>query len=152
MQINVKDLGAGTLFLAIGLFFTLNAWFKLPIGTGYPVGPGFFPIALGILLCGFGIGMILKARHAGATGLGAISVRGLPLIVLAVLFFALTIERLGALPALLVSTFLAAMAPSDADWKSATVIALALTAFCVVIFIYALGLPYPVISPWLMGR
>jgi hypothetical protein len=152
MHINIKDLGAGALFLAIGLFFTLNSWFNLPIGNGYPMGPGFFPIGLGIVLSCFGIGLLAKGARGEPSDLGVIPKRGLPLICLSVLAFAVMVEGMGALPAFFVSTFLAAMAPSDATWKSAVVITVALTAFCVVVFIYALRLPYPLIGPWLISR
>lgn len=152
MQASLKDFGAGGLFLAIGLFFALDAWFNLSIGSAYSMGPGFFPFGLGALLCCFGIGILIKGLRTHAEDIGPVPWRGAIFLFGAVLFFALAVGTLGALPALAGCSFLAAMAPGDATWKSAVVITVALTAFCVFVFIYALGLPYPLIGPWLSGR
>jgi len=149
MHINVKDVGSGAMFLVIGLAFTWNGWRNLPLTTDGAIGPGSFPLGLSLLLTGFGVGLIIKAMRTEPATLTPISWRGLPLIVLSVLVFAVSIETLGALPALLASTFLAAMAPREANWKTATIVTVALTAFCLGVFIYALGLPYPVIGPLL---
>lgn len=149
MTINSKDLGSGVMFLVIGLAFTWNVWRHLPLTTDGAIGPGSFPLGLSLILTGFGLGLLIKALRTAPVGLSPISWRGLPLIVLSVLVFAMAIETLGALPALFASTFLAAMAPREASWKSALIITVVLTAFCLGVFIYALGLPYPVIGPWL---
>jgi len=151
MQMNTKDLGAGGLFLAIGLFFTLNAWFGLPIGNGYPIGPGFFPAALGIILCCFGIGIAVSGLRKPRSASSDVPWRGLVLVFGSVLFFAVTIDALGILPALGGSTLLAALAPNDARWKEALLTTLGLTVFCVAVFIYGLRLPYPIVAPWILG-
>jgi len=149
MNTNIKDMGSGVMFLVIGLAFTWNAWRHLPLTTDGAIGPGSFPLGISLIVTGFGVGLIIKAMRTAPEGLTPISWRGLTLIVLSVLVFALFIERLGGLPALLASTFLAAIAPSDSNWKTAVIVTVALTAFCIGVFIYALGLPYPVIGPWL---
>lgn len=149
MNINIKDAGAGIMFLVIGLAFTWNGWRHLPLTTDGAIGPGSFPLGLSLIVTGFGVGLLIKAMRTAPSALTPMSWRGLSLIVLSVLVFALSIETLGALPALFASTFLAASAPREASWKSALVITAALTAFCLGVFIYALGLPYPVIGPLL---
>lgn len=152
MQANQKDLGAGLLFTSIGLFFTLGAVFGLPIGTASSMGAGYFPLWLGILLTCFGLGIFIKGFRTAPEGVGTVPWRGAGLLLGAVLFFALAVDRLGFLPAMAGCCFLAAISPNDATWKSAVAITVALTAFCVFVFIYALGLPYPMIGPWLGGR
>jgi hypothetical protein len=140
------------MYLAIGLFFALTSWLHLSIGGAYPMGPGFFPFCLSSILCIFGVGILVSAFGKEPSAIGAIPWRGLVMVFASILFFALTVTGLGMLPALAGCTFLAAIAPNDADWKSATILTVALTVFCLVIFIYALRLPYPVIGPWLMSR
>jgi hypothetical protein len=63
MRMNPRDLAAGALFIAIGGFFALNAWLNLAVGRAFAMGPGYFPILLGMILIGFGIAI-------GAAGLG----------------------------------------------------------------------------------
>ena len=53
---NLKDCAAGMLFVAIGLLFAVNAWLGLSIGSAFAMGPGYFPILLGVILIGFGAG------------------------------------------------------------------------------------------------
>lgn len=149
---NLKDLGAGLLFAGIGLFFALGAWFDLSIGTATSMGPGYFPFGLGALLTCFGIGILAKGFRASPESISAVPWRGAALLLGAVLFFTLGIDRLGSLPALAGCSFLAALSPDDSTWKSAAVITAALTAFCVIVFIYALGLPYPLFGSWFTGR
>ncbi|WP_225028211.1 tripartite tricarboxylate transporter TctB family protein [Xinfangfangia pollutisoli] len=156
MQTNSRDLCAGLLFLCIGGFFVLGAWLGLRIGTTQATGPGFFPAYLGLGLCLLG-GVIIWGALRGTAltlreGIGRVPWRGGGLVLAAILFFALAIQPLGALPAILGSTILAAVAPADATWRSALLTAAILTAFCVAVFFYALGLPYPLLGPWLSGR
>ena len=151
MRANSKDLACGILFVAIGLFFALNAWRELRIGRAFEMGPGYFPILLGVLLTGLGIAIAITALGKPAESFGLISVRGTCLISLSVLFFAVTARPLGMLPSLLISTFIAACSTRQATFRSAIILSLVLTAFNIGIFIYALRLPYPVIGPWLSG-
>ncbi len=152
MHVNQKDVGAGALFLGFGLFFALSSFFGLTLGNPHQMGPGFFPFLLGAVLCCFGLGILLNALRIASQSIGAIPWRGLILVFASVLFFTLTVTGLGILPALAGCTFLAGMAPRDANWKSVAVLTIALTAFCMAIFIYGLRLPYPVFGPWLVGR
>ena len=152
MQVNQKNIGAGAMFVAIGLFFALSSWFRLTIGSAYPMGPGFFPIVLGSILCCFGLGILLSGFRRDAEAIGAVPWRGLITVFAAILFFSITVSELGLLPALAGCTFLAAIAPKDASWKSASILTIGLTIFCLAVFVYALRLPYPVLGPWLGGR
>ena len=45
-----KDLSAGAIFIAIAAFFLSSAWLNLEIGTSFRMGPGYFPVALAVLL------------------------------------------------------------------------------------------------------
>lgn len=152
MRVNRSDLVCGGLFLAIGLFFALQAWLNLPIGRAFQMGPGYFPIVLGGLLMALGAGIALGAVGKPTQSLGVFSLRGTGLVVAAVLFFAVTVRPLGMLPALLVSTMLAAYSTKQATFRSAMVLSILLTIFNIGLFIYALRLPYPVFGYLFTGR
>jgi hypothetical protein len=156
MRLNRRDLAAGALFMAIGAFFTLNAWFNLAVGSAFAMGPGYFPILLGLVLIGLGLAIALAGSRApaspfGTVSFGAVSWRGVSLVTASILFFALTVRGLGMAPALGGATILAALSSDRNSPAFALVVSLCLTTASVLIFVYALRLPYPVIGPWLNG-
>lgn len=151
MNINVKDLAAGSMFAGIGLFFTISAWVTLPIGQAFAMGPGYFPLVLGVVLtlCGLVIGAVGIGKPTQQ--FGRVSWRGLGLVMTSIIFFGVTVRGLGFAPALFVSVLLAALASARLSWRASLIVSVVLTVFCVGVFIYALGLPYPIIGRWILG-
>lgn len=148
MRLNPKDLAAGAIFVAIGAFFALNAWFSLAIGRAFAMGPGYFPIVLGVVLIALGVAIALTGIGKPSRPFGDVSWRGITLVSASIVFFALTVRGLGMAPALGGATVLAALSARNAP-LFALILSLCLTAFCVLVFVYALRLPYAVIGPWL---
>ena len=62
-----KDFFAGLLFLALGVAFALGAR-TYNVGTGARMGPGYFPLVLGVLLAILGTVEIVKALVTGKRG------------------------------------------------------------------------------------
>ena len=151
MRVNTRDLAAGALFVAIGGFFAMNAWRNLAVGQAFAMGPGYFPILLGAVLIGLGLAIGLSGLLKSATPFGPVSWRGVGLVTGSIVFFALTVRGLGMAPALGVATILAALSSDRNSPVFAVVLSLCLTAFCILVFVYALRLPYAVIGPWLGG-
>jgi hypothetical protein len=149
MTVNLRDLTAGMAFIVIGLAFGVNAWLTLRIGEANAMGPGYFPLLLGVLLVGFGSAIAFSAIGKAGEPFGAVAWRGTALITLSIVFFALTVRGLGMAPALGGATFLAALASGRLSVGGSLLLAIGLTSFCIVVFLYALQLPYPVIGPWL---
>lgn len=144
-----KDTGAGALFIAIGLFFSGRAWFGLSMGTGLDMGPGYFPFLLGVLLTAIGLVVGMSGLRSDDELAGKIPWRGCLLVIGGIFFFAFTVRGLGIAPALAGSSVMAGLAPEGANWRMALPVSAILTAFCLAVFIYGLGLPYPVLGPWL---
>lgn len=151
MQTNPRDLAAGALFVAIGAFFALSTTFNLSIGSAFSMGPGYFPVLLGLILIGLGLAIGVTAFTAPAEPLGQVSWRGAGLVTASIVFFALTVRGLGMAPALGGATILAALSSDRNSLLFAIGLSLCLTAFCILVFIVALRLPYPIIGPWLGG-
>jgi hypothetical protein len=149
MGVNAKELAAGLIFSAIGIFFALSAWLTLPIGEAFSMGPGYFPVVLGIILTLLGIAICVTGANKPAEPMPPIAWRGLGLIMASIVFFGVTVRGLGFAPALFVSVALASLASEKLGWKAVLVVSVVLTAFCVAVFIYALGLPYPLIGRWI---
>jgi hypothetical protein len=146
-----KDLAAGGVFVAFGLAFAITSS-TYEVGTALRMGPGYFPLVLGSLLVVLGISIAVKGFVAADSDeLGPVPWKALVLLVAGLLFFGFTVRGLGIVPALLVSTFLAAMAGHRARVIPAVVIAGCLTALSVLIFVIVLQLRLPYFGPWLQG-
>lgn len=150
MAIN-KDLASGGIFLAIGLYFLIYALTDLRLGSALVMGPGYFPALVGGLLALFGVAILYRGLRSAPTSLGKVSVRGVAMVTLAIIFFGVALRTLGLVPAVFGSVWIAALATSRNSVLQASALALALTVMTAVLFVYLLGLPIPLIGPWLGG-
>lgn len=144
-----KDLLAGLAFVGFGLAFGY-ASLGYDLGTALRMGPGYFPLLLAGLLTALGAVIAVRGLAGGAgDALGAVPWRGLILLVAAVVVFGVAVRGLGLVPALLLTTFMSALASRRTGVPAALVLAAGLTSACVVIFIYGLGVPLRLFGPWL---
>jgi len=149
MQRSLKDLLAGGIFVGLGLYFAITAW-GYDLGSPIRLGPGAFPLILAGVLVLLGLIIVAEGFFAGEEGpVGIVPWRGLLLILPAILFFGFTIRGLGLVPALFVTVFASALASRRAGFVTAAILAAALTVFCTLIFVVALGLPVRLVGPWL---
>jgi hypothetical protein len=140
-----KDLWAGLLLIAIGAAAVAIAR-NYPFGTALRMGPGYLPVVLGALLILFGIA-ILAAGLAGSDKLpGAWPLRALIVLPLSLALFGFLVDRAGFVPALMVLVFGSATASHEFRPVEALLLAAGLTALAVAVFVYALGLPYPLLA------
>lgn len=147
----VTDILSGLIFVGFGLAFAVTS-LRYDLGTPLRMGPGYFPLALGGLLVLLGLLIVGKGfiSSSSAEGrLGSVPLRALFLIVLAVLFFGLTVRGLGLVPATAVTALLTALASYRTGIPAAVAIAAGLTVLCVLIFVLALQLRLPLFGPWL---
>ncbi len=148
----VKDIASGIVFIVLGGAFAYAAT-GYDFGTLLRMGPGFFPIVLGLTLVALGVGILAQGLRGRGdpVGIGVIAWRGLVLILGAIVFFGATVRGLGLAPVVFVTSFVTALASVENTVSRAAVIAAALTAFCILIFSVALGVAVPLIGPWLGG-
>jgi hypothetical protein len=145
------DILAGLIFVAFGLAFAITS-LSYELGTPLRMGPGYFPLALGGILVLLGLLIAGKGFISGSSTegrFGSIPWRALCLIVVAVLFFGLTVRGLGLVLSTAVTALLAALASSRTGILAAVAIAAGLTVLCVLIFVLALQLRLPLVGPWL---
>jgi hypothetical protein len=149
MQKSLRDLLAGAIFVAFGLAFAIAAR-GYGLGTARAMGPGFFPHTLGWLAVVLGAIIIVEGLFRDQEApIGTIPWRAIGLIVAAIFFFGLTVRGLGLVPTLLIVTLASSLASRRTTPAVAVLIAVGLTALCVGIFAYALGLNLPLLGPWL---
>ena len=137
-----KDFLAGLMFIGIGamaMFISRD----YPMGSALRMGPGYFPMVLGGIMVGFGIIVMIQGLKSQEKVQGNWSLRALFILPFATVVFGFMMEEAGFIPALVVLIFISAAAGDQFKWIEVLVMAIALTAACVGLFIYALGLPYP---------
>ena len=142
--LNSKDFWAGLFLVAVGaaaVFIARNYTF----GTALRMGPGYFPTVLGGLLTLGGLYLVASSFKGGAEIGGNWSLRALIVLPLSLLLFGYLIDRAGFVPAMLVLIFGSAMASTEFKFVEVLLFSIFMTALCAAVFVYALGLPYPLI-------
>jgi putative tricarboxylic transport membrane protein len=144
-----QDFLGGVLVIAVAVFaFWQGA--DLPVGTLGGMGPGMLPKGLAVLLGLLGALLVLDAVLEGGSPLDRWSIRG-PLFVLgALVAFGLTIRPLGLVVAGPLAIVISAFASNEVRWGETLVFGAVMTAFCIGLFKFALGLPIP-LAPWAIG-
>ena len=145
-----KDFFAGLLFILFGVAFIWLAR-DYGFGTARRMGPAFFPIVLsGILIV---IGIVIGVRGVAVTEEPprGFTFKGLLLVIVSTVLFAILVRNAGVPIATALLVAVSAFASQRFKWMPTLVLAIGMAVFCVVIFVYALGLPMPVRGPWLGG-
>jgi hypothetical protein len=145
-----RDFYAGGLMILLGLGAALEGQ-RYNIGTMRQMGPGFMPVALGVVLVLIGI-MIAGTSLAGAADDGESTLpaepdwRGWLCIIAGPLLFIVFGKYSGLAPATFACVFVSAMGDRSATWKSAFTLALSITIFGVGVFAYVLKVPFPILK------
>ena len=142
---NNKDVWGGLMLIAIGAAAMFIAR-DYPFGTALRMGPGYFPIVLGGLLIAFGLVILACGLRRGESIGGSWSLRALVILPLSLLLFGLLMEHGGFVPAMLVLILASATASTEFKFREVVLFALGLTALSVAVFVWGLGLPYPLIA------
>jgi hypothetical protein len=140
-----KDFWAGAFLLAVGaaaMFVARHYTF----GSSLRMGPGYFPNILGGLLILFGLYFLVVSRRRGEKIEGAWSLRGLIVLPLSLVLFGVLIDRAGFVPAMLVLIFCAATASTEFKLVEVLLFSVFLTALAAAVFVWGLGLPYPLFA------
>jgi hypothetical protein len=142
---NSKDLWAGLLLIGIGTGAILVAR-NYPFGSALRMGPGYFPVVLGGLLVAFGLYLVGSGLRSSERIDTPWSLRALAILPLSLIAFGVLIERAGFIPALIVLILGSATASTQFRFAEVLAFAIGLTALSVAVFVWALGLPYPLIA------
>lgn len=141
---NNKDFWAGMMFLGTGVGAMCVAR-DYPFGTTLRMGPGYFPLVLSGLLVFFGICIMLRGLRKNERFQSRWPLRPLIGLPLSVVVFGILMNVAGIVPALVALVFLSALSGKDFRFKEVLVLTMILCALSVVLFIWGLGLPYPLI-------
>ena len=149
-----KDFFAGLVFMAMGIAFAWGAT-NYTVGEGARMGPGYFPLMLGLLLTAIGAGVVFEAlvvETEDGEKVGSIAWRPLAFIIGANVIFGLClggapklgIPALGLIVGIYALTFTASMAADTFNAKEVAILATALAVISYLAFIMLLKLQFPV--------
>jgi Tripartite tricarboxylate transporter TctB family len=141
---NSKDIWAGLMLIGIGGAAMLIAR-NYPFGTALRMGPGYFPIILGALLIVFGLAILAYGLRSRERIAGSWSLRALIILSLSLVLFGVLMEHAGFIPAMMVLIFGSATASTEFKFMEILLFSIGLTVLSVIVFVWALGLPYPLI-------
>ena len=156
-----KDFFSGLLFIVVGIAFAVGAN-TYTVGTGARMGPGYFPLMLGVLMAVLGAAITFNAlilKTPDGDKIGSWAWKPLFFIISANLVFGL---MLGGLPSIKVPamglifgiyalTFIASLAGEEFNLKAVTVLATILALMSYVAFILLLKLQFPVWPTFITG-
>jgi hypothetical protein len=156
-----KDFFAGLMFMSIGVAFAWGAT-TYSIGTAARMGPGYFPLMLGIFLTVLGVAITffaLVANRTGGDNIGAWAFRPLLYIIGANLLFgvclgglpSIGVPAMGMMFGIYVLTFVASAAEKGMRVKPTFFLASALALISYVAFVKILKLQFPVWPAFITG-
>lgn len=156
-----KDFFSGLMFMAVGIAFAWGAN-DYRVGTGARMGPGYFPLILGILLAIIGGAISIKAlvvETEDGEKIGALAWRPLFFVISANLVFGVALAGLpvigipatGMVTGIYALTFIASMGGKEFKFKEVLVLATILAIMSYVAFIVLLKLPFPVWPAFITG-
>jgi len=136
------DILGGLIILAVGVFVVVNVWLTMPIGTLRRMGPGLFPLSLGVLLAVFGLVLVIPALFRKGV---VPEVRfWTPLFVfLGIAAFAISLRPLGLIPAIVLLTVISSLAELRVHPVGLTLMCAGLSLFCWLLFGVAMGMNIP---------
>jgi len=156
-----KDFFAGLMFMGVGTAFALGAT-TYNVGTGARMGPGYFPLMLGILLAIIGAAITFNAtvvETADGEKIGKWAWKPLFFILASNFAFGILlgglpsigVPAMGLIVAIYALTFIAGMAGNEFKVKESLILATILAVGSYVAFVWALKLQFPVWPSFIAG-
>ena len=156
-----KDFASGLMFMGVGIAFAWGAT-SYNVGTGARMGPGYFPLLLGILLAIIGLVITFKAmtvETADGDKIGKWAWKPLFFILAANFAFGillgglpgLGIPAMGLIVGIYALTFISSLAGNEFNAKGVFVLATVLAIGSYVAFVWALKLQFPVWPSFIAG-
>jgi hypothetical protein len=140
-MILLHDRAASLVSLSIILFGGYVVWagLEMPMGNLRRIGPGFFPVMLGLAMVGLGIATLLEPPQPRPSR--PAEIRALAFVLFAILAFGLLVRSLGLAPATLALVLLATLGQQKPSLTSALGTAAGLCLIGYLVFILGLDIP-----------
>ena len=156
-----KDFFSGLMFMAVGAAFAWGAT-TYNVGSGARMGPGYFPLMLGVLMAVLGAPITFKSmvvETAGGDKIGAWAWKPLVFIILANLAFgvllgglpSIKLPAMGMIVGIYALNFICSMAEPGWKVKNTFILATVLAAGSYAAFVLVLKLQFPVWPTFITG-
>lgn len=156
-----KDFFSGLMFLVVGIAFAVGAN-NYTVGTGARMGPGYFPMILGVLMALLGAAICFSGLTKGpASGdkIGKWAWRQVFFILAANFAFGillvgvpnLHIPQFGLIIAIYALVFIASLAGDKFNFKETAILSTVLAVGSYFAFVWALNLQFPVWPSFIAG-
>lgn len=143
---DIRDIVGGVAMMAIGAFMALYAYNEYDIGRLARMGPGFFPVSLGIVLSVIGLFITVPAFFRQGSPI-KVEIKSMLAITLSVLIFAFLLRTAGLILATMAAVVVASVADRSISWKGRMILALGVAGVTWGVFILGLSMIIPV-WPW----
>ena len=156
-----KDFFSGLMFTAVGAAFAVGAT-NYTVGNGARMGPGYFPLLLGILLAILGAAVVFKAlvvETQGGDKIGAFAWKPLFFIIASNLLFgvllgglpSIGLPAMGLIAAIFGLTIVSSLAGETFNLKEVLILSVILSVGSYLAFIVLLKLQFPVWPTFITG-
>lgn len=142
---DVRDIIGGFGLAAVGLFAVLYGQ-RYEFGDLNRMGPGYFPVVLGLILSVLGVLIALPAFFRKGAPI-TVAWKTFALIMASLLVFAFTLKLLGLVLASAFTVFVASLADNAPGWKWRIATAVGIAGITWVVFKFGLGMVLPT-WPW----
>lgn len=143
---DTRDLIGGLVMTALGLAAAWHAGQHYDIGTLSRMGPGYFPVALGLVLAALGVLITVPALFRAGVPI-RIDAHALLLVVASVALFGLLLKSVGLIVATLAAALVSSLADRRITWRRRGLVAGGVVLLTWLIFVVGLNMILPV-WPW----
>ncbi|HEX5998361.1 MAG TPA: tripartite tricarboxylate transporter TctB family protein [Hyphomicrobiaceae bacterium] len=144
---NNKDVWSGLMLVGTGVAAVVIAR-DYAFGSAFRMGPGYFPSVLGSIIVLFGLYLVARGLRRPEPLEGKLSLRALVVLPASLVLFGLLMDYAGFVPALVVLIVGSSAAGNEFNLIEALLLAVGVTFCAVALFIWGIGLPFPLIVGW----
>lgn len=140
-----KDFIGGVILLIFGSWCAIYAQ-RYDFGAVARMGPGFFPIILGVLIAFIGLILILVSLRIQGAKLPKIEYSSLGYVLLGIVLFALTISTAGLIVATIITVLVSSLPDKNISWRNRILLCIGVTFIVSVLFKELLKVSVPYIG------
>lgn len=142
-----RDFWAGAFFVCFGLFFAIYA-LDYRIGNFHRLGPGMFPMLVGLVLSGLGLALVTRSFIVDGDQIPGFVFRSSAISLLAIVLFGVLIKSAGLAISIFVLIVLSGLAQPRPNILKIIALGAVTAAFCSLLFIGVIGLPISIWPSW----
>jgi putative tricarboxylic transport membrane protein len=132
----------GGIALVVLATLALTASAELPGQRGFAFGPGTAPRLFSFILAALGAAVAVGGVFVEGPDIEKYKIRGPALVVVSILAFAALVRPVGLIIATFLTFMISILGSTEMRWIESTIAAVAMTAFCWLLFVVMLNLPF----------